>query len=462
MASMPLEADAWAKQQFGSCEFGDERRVKRMIALAAEVAAKPDASTPRQTEDWADCKAAYRLFARPEITFDAVISPHCAQARAVEPGVWLVVNDTTEINFGFDRHIEGAGRVGSADARGFYLHTALIVNAQSAELVGLAAQELYTRPLQKVPRVSSAQRKSLRRETDVWGRVIDRVGPPPPGARFIHVCDRGADNFEISCHLLQQRAEWVIRAAQLQRKVYDGEGCEVTLDEALRAQPCAGTYQLEVQANDNQPPRTASIEVCWTRIVMPRPKTGVGRSVRQSGIQEIAMWAVEAREVRPPRGVKALRWVLLTSEKVAGFADAWRVLEWYERRPLIEEYHKCLKTGCRVEQRRYRTADRLAPVIGLLSVLAVRLLRLKTIARVQPEQAAAGVVPSEWLKVLPVLLKRHRTITTVREFFRGLASLGGFLGRKRDGEPGWQTIWLGLHDLLIGLRTMNALAKKCG
>jgi len=401
-----------------------------MIALATEVAAKPDASTPRQTEDWADCKAAYRLFARKEVTFDALIAPHCAQTRAVEQGVWLVINDTTEINFGFDRQIRGAGRVGSADARGFYLHSAMIVNAKSEELMGLAAQELYTRPLKKVPRVSSAQRKNLRRETDVWGRVIDRVGPPPAGARFVHVCDRGADNFEIYCHLLQQRAEWVIRAAQLQRKVRDGEGCEITLGEAVRAQPCAGTYQLEVQANGDQPARTAAIEVRWTRIAMPRPKTGVGRYVRDSGIKEIAMWAVEAHEVRPPRGVKALRWVLLTSENVGGFADAWRVLEWYERRPLIEEYHKCLKTGCRVEQRRYRTADRLAPVIGLLSVLAVRLLRLKTIARVQPERAAAGVVPSEWLKALPLLLKRHRTITTVREFFRGLASLGAALTKK--------------------------------
>lgn len=461
MAAMELDVDRWAEQQFGTCELGDERRVNRVVKLAAEAAAKPHASTPKQTEDWADCKAAYRLFARPEVTFEAVTAPHCARTRAAAPKVALIINDTTEFNYGFTRKIAGAGRVGSDNACGFYLHTALMLDAEDRKIVGVAAQDLYKRPLKKIRRVNSAARKKLARETDVWGRVIDRVGPPPAGTRFIHVCDRGADNFEIYCHLLQQRADWVIRAAQLTRKVRDAEGREVTLDQALRAQPCAGTYQLEVAANKDQPARTAAIEVRWTRVVVPRPKAGVSAYVRESGVQEIAMWVVEAREVHPPRDVEPLRWVLLTSEPVADFDDAWRVIEWYEQRPLVEEYHKCLKTGCRVEQRQYQSADRLEPVIGLSSVLAVRLLHMKTIARAEPNRAAAGLVPADWLKALPLQLKRPRTITTVRDFFRALASLGGFLGRKSDGEPGWQTIWGGLHQLLIAVRTMNAM-KRCG
>jgi flagellar biosynthesis/type III secretory pathway ATPase len=117
-----------------------------------------------------------------------------------------VINDTTEINFGCDRDLFGVGRVGSNQGRGFFLHTAMIVGAESEELVGLAAQELYLRPLKKVKRVTSAKRKKkLKRETDVWGRVIDRVGHAPDRARFIHVCDRGADNFDVFCHLLEQQ-----------------------------------------------------------------------------------------------------------------------------------------------------------------------------------------------------------------------------------------------------------------
>lgn len=461
MAVLELQASAWAERQFGACDLGDGRRVKRLLRLAEAAAEKPDASTPQQTEDWADCKAVYRLFARPEVTFEAVIAPHCAGTRAAAPQVALILNDTTEINYGQERQIEGAGRVGSTDSRGFYLHSALMLDAGSGEITGLAAQELYRRPLHKIRRVSSAERKKLRRETDVWGRVIDRVGPPPAGKQYIHVCDRGADNFEIYCHLLQQRADWVIRAAQLTRKVRNSAGQEVALDKALRAQPCGGSYELQVSENNAQPARTATLEVRWMRVVLPRPRTGVSSYVRQCGVQEIPMWVVEAREVRPPRGVEPLRWVLFTSERVESFQAAWRTIERYEKRPLIEEYHKCLKTGCRVEQRQYQFAARLAPVIGFLSVLAVRLLSLKTLARAEPERRAAGLVPPAWLKALRLQLRRPRKTASLRDFFRAVASLGGFLGRTSDGEPGWQTIWRGMHQLLIAVRTMHA-AEKCG
>lgn len=105
-------------------------------------------------------------------------------------------------------------------------------------------------------------------------------------------------------------------------------------------------------------------------ITVLRPLSGVSPYVRRRGVTEITMSAVEVREVNPPRGANALQWVLLTSEEVHTFNDCWKTIERYERRPLIEEYHKCLKTGCSVEERQYRNADRLAPVIGLLSVLA--------------------------------------------------------------------------------------------
>ena len=464
MASLALDVEEWAQQQFGTCVLGDRRRTKRMVKLAAQAAAKPDAATPQQTERWADCKAAYRLFAEDDVTFDAVIGPHCAATRGVGAGVWLVINDTTEINFGYDRDLPGVGRVGSiAEGRGFYLHTAMLLAAEGQEFVGLAAQELYVRPLRKVKRVSSARRKQLSaRETDVWGRVIDRVGKPPADARFVHVCDRGADNFDVYCHLLEQQAGWVIRAAQLKRLVRDGQGSEQSLEQLLVARETLGSYELEVRANKDQPARTAVLEVRSARIVVPRPRSGVSRYVRQRGVTEIPMWAVEVREVHPPRGVEPLRWVLLTSERADSFAAAWRIIEWYEKRPLIEEFHKCLKTGCRVEARQYQTGERLAPVIGLLSVLAVRLLHLKTIAREQPERPAHEVVPAEWLTALPLLIKKRSLLKTAREFFRALASLGGFLGRKGDGEPGWQTVWGGLETLLLCLRGAKAIGKKCG
>jgi Transposase DNA-binding/Transposase Tn5 dimerisation domain len=463
MSSLTLDVAQWADQQFGACDLGDKRRTKRLVKLAVQVATKPDAATPEQTESWADCKATYRLVNQDEVTFDAVIGPHCELTRAVGPGTWLVINDTTEINFGRDRELSGVGRVGSNQGRGFFLHTAMIVGAERDEVIGLAAQELYLRPLSKVKRVSSSQRKQKRkRETDVWGRVIDRVSRAPKGAFFIHVCDRGADNFDVFCHLLEQQSGWVIRAAQLKRRVRDDANRECSLEDALLGKAVLGSYELRVSANRDQPARTAHMEIRSARIVMPRPKTGISRYVRDCGVEEIPMVVVETREVNPPPGVKPMRWVLLTSEAVQGLADAWRIIRCYEKRPLVEEYHKCLKTGCSVEARQYRTGKRLAPIIGLLSVVAVRLLQLKMVARQEPERPAAGVVPTKWLAALPRLRKIAKPIVTVRDFFRGLACLGGFLGRKSDGEPGWQTVWRGLEKLLHCLRGAELIGKKCG
>ena len=460
-----LDCGAWADEQFGACAFKDRRRTARLVKPAEQAAWKPDASTPTQAEEWSDTQGAYRLWDSDHVSFAAITAPHRALTQLqMTAGLWLILNDTTELNSGYRRDIEGIGRVGCEDGRGFFLHTALARNAVTGEVAGVSAQELYKRPLKKVPRVSSAQRKVIQsRETDVWGRVIDQVGPPPEGAKFLHVCDRGADNFDVDCHLLTQPAGWVIRAAQLQRKVLDQGGAEQSLDTLLAAQPSLGTYELTVTANHQQPARTALMEVRTATISMPRPKSGVTPYVRKTGLTEIKMWVVEAREVSPvPRGAERWRWVLMTSETATTFEHAWTMIEHYEQRPLIEEYHKCLKTGCHIEQRQYRTAQRLEAVIGLICVLAVRLLQMKLVAHATPNRPASEVVPQRWINGLRRILKRPRPRATARDFFRALASLGGFLCRTSDGEPGWQTLWRGLETLLPGLRALDAAKQRCG
>lgn len=141
--------------------------------------------------------------------------------------------------------------------------------------------------------------------------------------------------------------------------------------------------------------------------------------------------------------------MLYSSLPVETFDDAWTIITYYECRWLIEEYHKALKTGCRVQRRLLHTAERLEPMVGLMSVVAVRLLQLKTIAREEPDRPARTVVPVLWLQMLKAARKNlHRVHDlTVYQFYRELAKLGGFLGRRSDGEPGWITIWRGWEKL---------------
>jgi hypothetical protein len=460
-----LEPAVWSEKQFGNCDLGDERRTQRLVRYAQQMAEKPDASTPRQTEDWAGCKAVYRLFDRPEVTFESVTSTHYQNTRTLPSGRYLVISDTTEIDFGYKSERQGLGPLTATHRRGFFLHSALVIDAESHQVMGLGMQELWARAAGKRKRVNRVNCRKRPTESEVWGRVIDEVdglGQDIQGIQFIHVCDRGADNFDVFAHLHLKSDSWVIRAAQLKRKLRTADGTVLKLDEILAAATLKGSYQIWVSANKKQEARWAHVEVRSTSVMMLRPREGATAFVMDNEICEVPTNIVEVLEVKAPKGSAALRWVLYTHESVASFEDCIAVVEHYEQRPVVEEYHKCLKTGLQVEGRQYETADRLEPVIGVICVQAVRLLQLRDVARQAPETPAKKLVPLEWVEVLGKITRRPRAINTVREFMRALAGLGGFLGRKSDGEPGWQTIWRGLETLILAIRGYRAALKKCG
>jgi len=120
---------------------------------------------------------------------------------------------------------------------------------------------------------------------------------------------------------------------------------------------------------------------------------------------------------------------------------------------MVEDYHKAIKTGCSLEDRQYQTTARLERLTGMMSLQAVRLVQLRTIARTQPETPATKVVSKRWIEILARLRKKTNPMEwTIRDFYREMAGLGGFLGRKGDGEPGWQTTWRGFNKLIQALR----------
>ena len=178
--------------------------------------------------------------------------------------------------------------------------------------------------------------------------------------------------------------------------------------------------------------------------------------VKKCGITEIKVNVVIVEERNAPKGVKPIKWVLLTSLAASSFKAAYQVIEDYECRWMIEEYHKVLKTGCRIEAHQLTTQSRLEALIGVITVVGTRLLALKYVGRNQPEARATSHVPASWLRVLkatnPKLAVSQMTVYT---FFRELAKLGGFLARTSDGEPGWETTWRGLKKLQLLLAGMR-------
>ena len=190
---------------------------------------------------------------------------------------------------------------------------------------------------------------------------------------------------------------------------------------------------------------------------MPLPRVLTPWLREHRPAEPLRLWVVELRETQPPAGATPLRWVLYTMEPVTTIAAANTTIEWYERRPTIEDYHKALKTGCGVERRYYETAERLERVTGLLSVVAVRLLQLKTAARETPDHPAVEVAPAQWVELVQIVRKKPvNPKLTIREFLRAIAGLGGHLGRKGDGEPGWITLWRGFEKLMLLARGADA------
>lgn len=440
----------WAQMNFGTCDLGDKRRTKRLVQIAEQIANHPAASLPNQIERWADLKAAYRLFDGDGVTFEAVARPHWELTKQAAEGRCLVIGDTTEFDFGKDRDIEGLGPTGNGSGQGFLLHNALLVKAHSGEIIGVAGQTVhYRKKKTSKKRENSARILKRRRESEVWGTVIDQIGCPRDGVEYVHVFDRGADNFEVYCRLLQNQGQWVIRVSKLNRYVLAGAAAKrMPLKDYLPQLQTLGCYTLSLRARPGQAARDAEVEVRVGQIKIPRPPH-VSPWVRSLNPAPIAMNVMEVVEVNAPKGVTPIRWVLFTSLSVATFDDAWTVIGYYEWRWLVEEYHKALKTGCATESRQLKTASRLEAFVGLTSVLAIRLLQLKSLARTDPEVPAQRVVPRVWLQMLKLARKNLTRVydLTVGQFYREVAKLGGFLGRKSDGEPGWVTIWRGWEKL---------------
>jgi hypothetical protein len=447
-----LDTKMWSQQQFSDCQLGDKRRTARLVHLAGQVVNHPSGGFPEQTEKWADLKAAYRLLSCPEVTFETVAEMHWRQTRNRTPGRYLVLGDTTELDFGIHRDIPDLGPTGNGGGWGFLLHSGLLVGADSEEIFGLAGQTIhYRKPAPK--KENTTQRLKRDRESKIWGDVIDMVGHPPKDTEFVHVLDRGADNFEVYCHCLEQKADWVVRVTQKNRNIITPDNERIPLKEYLGTLPLAGTYELSLRSRPGVVARTAKLEVLFGVLKVP-PPAHKSPYLKRMKPGEITMNLVHVSEVDEPAGVEPIEWILLTSLDVKNFEDALLVIECYEKRWLIEEWHKALKTGCRVTERQLKTKDRLEAMVGLLSVVSVRLLQLKAAARMDPERPAKRLIPLRWISMLQaarINLKRDKSMT-VGKFYRELAILGGFIGRKSDGEPGWITIWRGWQKLYLMVR----------
>lgn len=446
------DAQAWATAHFAAVDLKDARRTRRLVAAAQRLAERPAGTLPAAF-DWDGLRAVYRLADRPEATHEAVTAGHLAATRramAECPAV-LILHDTTELDFTRHTALTGAGPIGDGRGRGFLQHNSLAIDPVDGRPLGLAFQQLTVRTPR--PRGEARMQRIRRpRESRLWQQGIAGVGPAPAGALWVDVADRGADAFEAMHAALAVGHQFLFRACQ-DRRVRLGRGADGRVTGLLaraRRLPGRPAGVVEIAGKGGRPGRTAAVRLAAGSVWVRVPKL---LKRHRPELEPIRVWVVRIRESRPPAGEEPLEWVLLSSLPAESGADLRRLRDWYAVRPTVEVFHQVEKSGCGVERLRLRTAERSAPVLGLLSVVAVRVLQLRWWGRNRPGAPAAVVGTAAEVAVVAAASGVSAGELTAGRFVREVAKLGGFLGRRGDGDPGWQTLWRGyqrLRDMVLG------------
>jgi len=453
-----LDAKEWAVETFGEVELGDPRRRDRVVQVAAAMAEDPAVPLPTQMGDPSALQAAHRLFINEAISFEQLQEPHWQHTReeARQRKQVLLVQDTTDLNYSHHKKTRRLGPIGRGKkAQGFFVQSVLAVDAQTAEILGLAYEEPFVR--QPAPLGEThAQRLQRDRESLVWERAVQAIGPALSDAQWLHVGDRGADIFRLLQHIQLQGCDFLIRAAQDRCvQVEHGEeedDEEVTrLFQLARSLPALGSRVKDLPRLHDRPARQAFLQVSWSKVQILPPKNG--GALHQ---QAVEAWVVRVWEPKPPEGEEPLEWVLLTSLPIENVVQAWQCVDWYTMRWTVEDFHRCLKTGCSMEKRHLQSYENLTRLLGLVGPLAVRLLVLRSCARQTPQVLPTCILPALWLRVLELFTNHPlHSLDSAGHLWRAIARLGGYRGYRGDGPPGWQTLWRGwkrLQALLEGVQ----------
>jgi hypothetical protein len=426
------------------------------------MAQSPSSSLPKQCASggWADLKAAYRLLSNEAVSPHDLQSPHQALTReacASRPVV-LCVQDTSELDYTTRRErIAGLGPIGDGHGWGMLQHSALAVTPEG-RLLGVLNQIWHVRtPVSEGE--TAAQRRRRWRESMLFSDTVRAVGQLE-GTRLVHVADRGADVAELMHQCRREHVGFVFRAAP-DRCVGDGSD---HLWNFVAASKVLATQTVPVAAQKGHgathPPkkaRAAKVQLRGVPVTLDAPKD-------QRGLGPLSALAVLVREHRPPKNTQGLEWMLLTSEgpnpgeSMACWAQ--RIVPWYRHRWLIEEWHRALKEGCRLEDSQLDQATDIARLAAVLSVVAVRLIQLKQLAAEphggadEPTDAIAAAalracVPAMWIRVVAKVGRADPDRLTPRQFWHAIARRGGWIGRKNDRPPGWKVIWRGWSDIAL-------------
>jgi hypothetical protein len=446
-----LPTTLWAAQVAAATLLPDARLNTRLQQLLVHFDNKPLDAIPQAMNDAHQAKATYRFLANERFDANDLLTGLKTVTTQMLRGqsVVYVAHDTTTFSYSSLKRTTGLGYISdSQTARGILCHSSLALLGNGVAL-GLLHQHYWVRDELPVPRPQ--QRPLEDKESVKWLQGVEATEaalaklPEAERPRIIHLMDREGDIYEVLDKIVSLGHGAIIRRYQA-RKVEEQPG---DADEAIRHAPLVARLTLKLKASHGCKARTAVVELRSRRLTLRPP----GRRRHRSPGSPWTM--VEVREVEVPAGVEEpIHWLLWTTEPARTKKQIVRVIAGYTLRWRVEDLHLTWKQGCRVEQLQLETCARLQKALVLYAGVAVRILRLRDLARREPLASCLEVLTEEEWQVLYVhatgeSVSPSTAVPTVLEVTKWLGRLGGHLGRKGDGLPGVRTLWRGWRDLSL-------------
>jgi len=444
---------SWARRELWGAHLGDPRRFERLVSVLEDFYAKPNASVPQACHhSWGRLKGAYRLLSNDDIALRDILAPHYAStaARMKSEPVVLAVQDTTSLNYSTHAATTGLGPITSqADgALGLEVHDTLTFTPGGVPL-GLVDVQVWARdPAAFGKKHTRRQRPIENKESYKWLASFQAAAHAQrlcPTTRVVSIGDRESDVFELFELALSRDDHPALLVRATADRCVQRAGRIARLWKVVESHEESDVREVQVPRTAQRPARQARLSVRFCAVALRPPRNG------PAGRRPLRVWAVLAREDHPPPAVEPLEWMLLTTIEVRTFAQAMEKIDWYVRRWGIEVYHHTLKSGCLIEEREITTATGLTNCLAIDMIVAWRILYMTRLGREVPELPCTAVfTEDEWQSLLQVTHPNKPLPVqppSLNEFIRMLAKLGGHIGRKNDGPPGVESMWIGIMRL---------------
>ena len=438
----------WAAEEFESLDLGDARLDRRAVLLAERLSQKPGASIPGACGNWSETVAAYRFLGNKEVSWDDVMAAHwdASQKRISQHKVVLCLQDTTELDYN-GQQMQGLGPLSYEAQRGLYLHPTYVVTPQR-EPLGVTNAWMWAREFKDGDAPRDGPLESRRGiESD---EIIAEQALQLPQTRHVFVGDRESDMLALMLRAkaLEHAADYLVRC-QHNRALPQGDKL---WERVMKSEPL-GVVVFSMPAGRGRKARTVKQELRLERVRMGDGRRG-----------QIEVTCLIASETHPPPGTEPVVWRLLTNRTASTLQEARELIDWYRARWEIEMFFNVLKEGCRVEQLQLGETGRLQTALALYMIIAWRINRLMRLGRTLPDLPADLLFEADEWRAAFILNKKKvpKAVPTANTVIRLIAQLGGFLGRKSDGEPGAKTLWLGMRDIAVfvqGLRYARDLGE---